>query len=210
MSTSTGPPRRKRRWVVIPVCLLLGLAAGLVWVYVRGTRVDTQPRDPDAPGGVLAQVHRDAEGRPCVRAAILLQHPADEVWKVVTDYENYGEILPYLREIDVTRGRSGARMTGKAASAVAGWWDFAIDIVETETDGTRRAAWDHSGGTGQVQINRGSWTVIPRGKNTLLVLTLEAEVRNNPSFVLRNYFLHRLPRVLAAVEQRLADSSKAE
>jgi hypothetical protein len=92
------------------------------------------------------------------------------------------------------------------------WWD----------DGPIRnnplAFWDWTVSWDQVPnekilVNRGTWTLIDRnrannlganGKNqTVLALTLEAEIRGYPTFLLRNVLLHRLPKVLRDVEARL-------
>src|SRR5262245_42694084 len=107
------PPRR--RWRRIPQALVL---AGLVLVgvlYVRGTWADAEERNPDrVEDGPLAQLHRTADGRTEVRAAVLLAAAPERVWAVVTDYERYPEWLPYLTETVVARNENGVRLTGKA------------------------------------------------------------------------------------------------
>jgi hypothetical protein len=94
-------------------------------------------------------------------------------------------------------------VTGRAKSALSGWWDFAIDVREQKNDEPWTATWDNSG-SGVVQLNRGGWTLRPLDKDqTLLVLSLETEILHTPTFFLRNVFMHRLPRVLHAVEVQL-------
>src|SRR5262245_17386922 len=91
-----APARRrlKKRWL-IPGVILGALLVLLVWAFIRGTWADTTPRDPASPAdGIITQLIKTPEGHKPVRCAVLLDHPLDEVWKAVTDYEHYGEIFP--------------------------------------------------------------------------------------------------------------------
>jgi hypothetical protein len=209
MSTAPPtPPRRRRRWLILPILLLLLLAGSVVWAYVRGTVADTRSLDPDTAGRPVAQVYEPPDGKTCVRAAVLLPYPREQVWRTVTDYPRYDEFLPYLTDISTEPTKDGCHMTGGAKSAVSGYWDFAIDIHERKPDKEPwTATWDQTGGK-QVLLNRGGWTLFDRGKETLLVLTLEAEVKGHPTFILRNVFLHRLPLVLEAVEGQLEKEAR--
>jgi hypothetical protein len=100
-------------------------------LYVRGTWADHEPRTPGSVAeGPVSQLYQPAGGHTRVRGAILLPYPREKVWAVVTDYEHYGDFLPYLTNIDVERVKDGCHMTGQAKSALRGYWDFAIDVRE--------------------------------------------------------------------------------
>jgi uncharacterized protein YndB with AHSA1/START domain len=205
----TAPAAPRRRWTRIPQALLL---AGLVlvgWLYVRGTWADAEERNPArVEDGPLAHLHRTADGRTEVRAAVLLAAPPERVWAVVTDYERYPEWLPYLTGTAVTRDENGVRLAGKARSMLAGYWDFLIDVRESADDGRRTAAWDHP--HDKLRVNRGAWTVTDAGDGkTLLALTLDAEVADAPAFLLRNVFRHRLKQVMRAAASRLESQAAA-
>ena len=200
MSTTPPPPRR-RRWLIIPIALLLLIVGAAGWTYFRGTRADAKPLDPTT-GSPVVQLYRSPDGQTCIRAAALLPYPRKQVWTVVTDYPHYSRFLPYLDDVKATPEKDGCHMTGDARSAVAGYWPFAIDIHEHKGEPAWTVEWDQEPGD-EIQVNRGKWTLIDHGKQTLLVLTLEAEVKGYPTFLLRNVFLHRLPLVLRAVEERL-------
>jgi ribosome-associated toxin RatA of RatAB toxin-antitoxin module len=188
----------------LPVGLLVLVLVVLAVVWVRGTWADTTARDPKSPAeGPICQLYQRPDGHKEVRCAMVLPYPADKVWKVVTDYGDYAEILPYLADIRVEHLDESLQMTGKAKSALWGWWDFALDIREQKSHEPWSATWDNSG-SGVVRVNRGGWTLRPLEKDqTLLVLALETEIHHTPTFFLRNVFMHRLPLVLHAVEARL-------
>src|SRR5690242_10235349 len=102
MSTPARPPRpiHRRLWVVIPVGLILLVVGAFTWAYVRGTVPDSTPSDPTSPDQrPRSQLFRDRDGHVQVRAAVLLDHPRQAVWKLVTDFPNYDQFLPYLRDI---------------------------------------------------------------------------------------------------------------
>jgi hypothetical protein len=204
MSTPPSPPRRRRRWLVIPLVLLLLFVAAIGWTYVRGTHGSSEAKDPTEPGQPVRQLYQN-DGKICVRAAILLPYPRSKVWAAVTDYPRYDQFLPYLDDIAVEAREDGCHMTGGARSIVSGYWPFTIDIHEHKGDREWTAQWDEVPDE-TILVNRGKWTLIDRsGKEdqTLLVLTLETEVKGYPTFLLRNVFLHRLPLVLRSVELRL-------
>jgi ribosome-associated toxin RatA of RatAB toxin-antitoxin module len=203
-----APRRRRRRWLIIPLVLFILLIALTAWTYVRGTWADTQPRHPEAINRPVCQLYRDPDGKTWVRAVVLLRHPTSAVWAVVTDYAHYDQFLPYLDNIQVTPMKDGAHMKGDARSVVAGYWPFTLDVHETRDGEVQHAEWDAEPGE-QVLVNRGGWTVRETTPDeTLLELRLEAEVKGYPTFILRNMFLHRLPLVLDAVEQRLKKETK--
>jgi hypothetical protein len=211
MSTPAAPSpprRRRRRWVIIPVGLLLLIGAATGWFYVRGTRVDTTPNNPTTPHQPVSQLYRDPEGHTTVRAAILLTQPRSVVWRQLTDFRHYDNFLPYLRDIQVEPDEEPGctLMTGEAKSLWSGYWPFTIHLFTDKTSDEWRIWWDEQG-DGEVQVNRGGWELTePAPGRTFLVLTLQAEVRGYPNFVLRNFFLHRLRRVLRVIDNPLEES----
>jgi hypothetical protein len=200
------PRRRRRRWWLIPAGLLLLVAFTLGWFYLHGTQADTQPLDPDRPDQPVSQLLRTPDGQTTVRAAVLIEQPRSKVWRVVTDFAGYDRFLPYLRAIEVEPGPGGTtRMTGEAKSALSGWWPFTIDIHTDRSRAEWRVWWDEKSDT-LVQANRGGWALSePAPGRTLLVLTLDTEVRGYPAFVIRGSFRDRLREVLRAVGTRLAE-----
>jgi hypothetical protein len=209
MTTSTppatpAPPRRHGRRLAIPLILLAVLLVAGVVLFVRGTWASDQARDPAAgETGPVAQVYQPPGEGKRVRCAMRLPFPPGRVWKAVTDYDHYGDFLPYIKDVTAERQEGACRITGQAQSLLGGHWPFTIHVREKQEGGRQVAYWEEKGG-GEVRLNRGSWEVIPAGDGqTLLVLSLEAEVHNYPTFILRNAFLHRLKGVLHNVERHV-------
>jgi uncharacterized membrane protein len=185
--------------------LLLGAGA-----YVRGTYT-REPRDPEIAGeGPTCAVCAAPGGGKEVRCAIRLAHPMDEVWKVVTDYDHFGDICPYLDAEAIRHDPAGtSRIEARAQSGLPGTIPFAVEMHYEQGLHQYTASWDQP--DGNVLVNRGAWTLRPVGPSeTLLILTLEVQMKNIPTFILRNISLHRLPRVVLAVEKRLREGTPGE
>src|SRR4051812_19967233 len=93
---ATRPPRRSKKWLAIPVLLLVAVLAFLGWAYVRGTSAERAPRNPtNSAEGVIAQILEPQEGIKQVRLATVVDFPLEEAWAVITDYDHFGEIFPH-------------------------------------------------------------------------------------------------------------------
>jgi hypothetical protein len=208
MSTGPAPPTRRWRRQLIPAALLGLVLFAALWTWVHGTWADAEPRQPGGVGqGPVCHLYQPPGEGKRVRCAALLGHPRRRVWEVVTDYAHYGDLLPYLSDVTVSPNEDGTtHMKGEAESALSGSWSFAIDVHEEKEGDTWRVWWDKP--SNSIEVNRGAWALTARGpRETLLVLTLEGEVRGYPTFFLRNVFLHRLKRVVRAVERRLEEQA---
>lgn len=211
MSASTPAPApkpaRRRRWAVVPVVLLLLLLAALAWAYARGTGAESEARDPSgAADPPVSQLLRREDGHVTVRASVVVPSPRQKVWDVVTDFANYGDLLPYVKGVTAEGRKDGTKLVkGEAKSAVSGYWAFELKAHEEKHEPAWRVWWKEKG-EGEVLVNDGGWTLYEHGPGeTLLVLELEAEVRGTPTWVLRNFFLYRLRRVVAAVRAKATE-----
>jgi ribosome-associated toxin RatA of RatAB toxin-antitoxin module len=205
-SPAAPAPRRRwrKRWLLIPagLCLAMLIAAGIL--YANGTWADSEPRNPASVGDrPISHIYEPAGGHKQVRCAILLPHTVDEVWDVLTDYSKYHEFLPYLANVETESvNENEVKMKGQARSIFQGYWPFEIIIHQQKSADGGRIWWDEQTPDAEVQINRGGWTLTKHGdKETLLVLSLETEVKGTPTFLLRNFFRYRFKQVVRAVDQ---------
>lgn len=190
--------------MLIPGALVLAAAAALAVLYVRGTWADAEPHDPaSAADSPVSQIYLSEGGVKQVRCAVLLPYALGDVWDVLTDYADYGRMLPYLADVTAEKKGDGEWvMKGQAKSAFRGYWPFQITIREAKSTDGGRIWWDEHSAEGEVLLNRGGWELRKRGdQETLLVLTLEVEVKSTPTFLLRSIFRHRFKEVMRAVER---------
>jgi uncharacterized membrane protein len=202
----SAPARRrlkKRIW--IPALLLVIVILALLGAWVRGTWADTEAINPSSSAeGIITQLYQMPDGAKQVRCAVLLDRPMRDVWTVLTDYDRFAEIFPTLTS---AHGKPDAanpdqyHLTGELSSPV-GTWTFSSVITHEESPEKFVAHWDST--SGPITRNRGSWTLTPAGEGkTLLVYTLEVEVRRWPTFLVRNVLLSRQRTVVESVVRQL-------
>lgn len=198
---SPRPGLRKR--ILIPAVVVALLVLFLIGAIVRGTWADTEARNPTDPSeGIIRQVFLTPEGHKIVRCAMVLDHPLDQVWAVVTDYEHFPEIFSTLRSARAESAGDGTVRLSGEARAFFTVWPFDIVIRHQITPDRRSASWTGEGD--RVRMVHGSWTLTPAGPNrTLLVYASEVEVPGYPGWFVRNVLLTRQPKVLQAVADRL-------
>jgi uncharacterized protein YndB with AHSA1/START domain len=192
-----------RKRILVPAAFL-GLALlvlGALWV--RGTVASTSERNPASPSdGVLTQLFLAADGRKVVRCAALLDHPPARVWKAVTDYADFERIFPTVSAVTTGVEADGRHRFACQVSSILGTWPVDIRIRHEEAVGKLVASWDEP--TGDVAVNRGNWTLVPApADRTLVVYTLDVEVRPFPAFLVRAVLLSRQKTVLEALASHL-------
>jgi uncharacterized protein YndB with AHSA1/START domain len=201
-SPEPAPPPPRRWWLLIPVGILGLVALVLGVAVVRGAWADHEERNPSRPGEVVCRLYQPPQGPWQVRCAMLLDHPPEKVWEVITDYDHFGETFATLKSVTVERLPDGrVRLSGQAYGAT-GAWPYDI-VVNHQTEGDKRvASWE--GASGVVQKIKGGWTVTPAGPGrTLLVYSSHVEIEGYPDWFVVDSLLWRQPRVIRAVAARL-------
>jgi hypothetical protein len=200
---TTRLPRTRRRLLLAPAGLLGVALVVVLAAAARGTWSDDSPCYPRAGAGPVAQVLRTAEGGREVRSATRLPFPLDEVWTVITDYENLGDVCTCVVGERIAHEPDGTcRVEARARSGLPGFVPFRAEMRHDRGLQRYVASWDES--DSRVQVNRGRWEPTPAGpQETVVALSLEVEVRGVPTFVLRSLSLQRLPAVLRSLESRL-------
>ena len=197
-------PRPIKKRYAIPLGLLTIVFLLMIWLSIRGTWADTTPRNPvTSSEGALTQLYLAPSGKQ-IRSALVIDHPIDEVWNVVTDYDHFSEIFPHVCHTDIRRESDGRfHLSGSAVANCFGTWPFEVHITHHESPKQYIAEWaePHL----DLTVNRGSWTLTPlSGNRTLAVYTLEAEVKQFPGFIVRSALLMRVDGVIGAVAREVA------
>ena len=212
MSSATKPPPPRKKPFRKRYAVLLGLL-GLILVLlvaaiIRGTWADKEPRDPQSSAdGVICRLHQPPGDDWQVRCSMVLNYPADEVWAVVTDYNNFADIFPTLESCSYTATKNSPQLRGVAHSLL-GDWPFSIYVDHEDLPGEGHSShWE--GASGNVQKIKGSWTVTKLDEQrTLLVYTSHVEIKRYPDWVVVNALLQRQPKVMKAVADWLAQKNK--
>ena len=185
--------------------LLLGIlalfVALLVGVVVRGTWTTTEIHNPTSPDdGFVTQLVDLGDGHTHVRCAVVVDHPADDLFAVVTDYGRFPEIFTWagrrMTVDDVTEtGPDTVRFTG-AAHLLSLTVPIDVEIEHRRTPEFLSARWDE---TSDLQhVNRGGWRVEPLSETrSLLVYSLEVQEHPYPQFLVNNVIHTQAEVVLA-------------
>ena len=198
----TPPPRQVRKRILLPaiaIAMLIVLAGG---IWLRGTAASAEEKNPTSSAeGVLTQLYLTQDGRKVVRCAAIVDRPVEEVWKAVTDYGNFGRMFPMLRDV-----RAGVEADGRSrlqckVTSIFGAWP--VDVrIRHDTSGKHVASWDEP--TGNITVNRGSWTLTPLDPaKTRVIYLLDVEVRPFPDALVRAVLLSRQKTVVEALASHL-------
>ena len=191
--------RRVKKRLAIPLGLLFLVTAVIAWLAVLGTWAETEPRDPKLSSeGIITQLLKVGDGKQ-VRAATVINHPIDDVWAVVTDYEHFSEIFPHVCHTDMDRlGDGSCRLSGAASAGIFGEWPFHVHIKHQQSPDAYVASWDEP--FEDLKVNRGSWTLKPLDEDrTLAVYALETKVGKYPDFIVRSALMLRQDAVVGAI-----------
>lgn len=194
---------RIKKRVAIPALLLVLIAGMFGRAVARGTMTGA-PVDPKgaADGVVCGLVAGEGGGKPA-RCAVVIDKPLEQVLGVLTDYQHYGEVFPYLAEVKGVREADGSdRLSGVASSPVLHSWPFDLHLRHSKTATGHVISWDDPGG--KLKRNAGHWTLTRVGSGgTLAAYTLDIQISHYPGFIVRDVLLNRMPAVLTALKQRL-------
>ncbi len=115
-----------------------------------------------------------------VTAGIIIDATPEQVWKVITDFENYPSFYPQTYKTEIVE-RHGNFVDVKIVLK------FKISIVSTKIDYTLRywmkeknriLVWNLV--TGDMKVNKGQWTLIPieDGKKTIALYSVYTDLKS--------------------------------
>jgi ribosome-associated toxin RatA of RatAB toxin-antitoxin module len=208
MATNAVQPqkRRVRKRIWIPSMLLVMFVLFIGWLMWRGTSAETVERNPaSADEGPTTQL-LSQEGRTFIRTAIVVPAPPAAVWKVVTDYDSHPKFIRYIGALSSRKLDDGrVHLTGIAHSRMWGDFPFESDVTLSEKpdQGEYMAKWDEEDKAG-FRVDRGSWTVKRlAGDQSLLIFTLQMEVKGYPNFLIRNILMDRVGTIVESMRDEV-------
>lgn len=194
---AAGPRRFAVLALALGPLLLIGIGA-----VVRGTWADDAERNPAGVADAAVSQLLSESGRVVVRAAVVIDRPIADVWTLLTDYDRFVGLFPYMQTITAKRRPDGvAEIRGVLSSRLWGDYTFESEVHHEQTAERCVAAWDHPGG--DLRVNRGRWVLVPRGeRETLLALEMQIEVGRAPQFMVHNVLLSRTRPVMEALREQ--------
>ncbi|HEX8873908.1 MAG TPA: SRPBCC family protein [Nitrosospira sp.] len=152
-----------------------------------------------------------------------VQAPPEVVFKVVTDFEHYGDFMPYVEESRVLtrKGDNEAVTYARIAPPFVSERDYPLKVRMTRgspsNGGVYKLEWTANSeakpeveGVVRVKLNEGSWLAEPLdgGKRTRLTYTLLTNPGGLiPAFVVGLSNTIAIPELFKAVKKRAADSA---
>ena len=212
---SPSPRPRARKRIYIPLLLFILLIAAGVFFCLRGTQADVVEKNPSTrEDGTVTQLFEKTNGNVVIRCGIVVDAPPKDVWAVVTDYNSQGDFVPYVSQVAGTKLKDGRyKIDGIAHSRLWGDWPYESTVTNTEkpNEGEYHSTWnevDHD----VFKVSRGSWNVKPTDQaktQTLLVLTLQIELKDYPNFIVRNIIMDRLHTIVKAMSDETLRRKKS-
>lgn len=198
------PPKRVKKRIYLPLVLILLLVGIAVAFYVRGVWADMEEKNPAGPEiGTVTQL-LDRDGRVEVRTSVVVNASPRDTWAVISDYPSHPNFVPYVARLTSLKKDDGRIfLDGVAHSSMWGEWPFQSLVThhENERDGVYVAEWSEED-KDVFAVNRGRWHLKPidkTQKQTLLAFSLQVELKQYPSFIVRNVIMDRVHTVVKAM-----------
>jgi hypothetical protein len=203
---SAARPRRHRhgfkRWIFL--ALVLAGAAIVAHMAYWGSRVDARVfHAQDLDRGPAAQIVPWEPGRTAVQISRVSSLSADHLWRVVTDQGRFNEFMPYVRSTTVRPGPDGTIIESQVLDLPHSSYELELEIRLKQEGSSRIARWRQVKGT--LDFNEGAWVVESEGSRSVLRYQVSASLAWVPQWAINYLMLHRLGKLLEAVEARVRD-----
>ena len=176
--------------------------------YIRGTWAETTERNPTSPQDkMVIQLYQNSQGQKIVRGSVLLDAPVSKVWGTITNYEKFTQIFKNMTSLSAKKIEENVYQLDGTAHTFLGDYPFQTKVKHEESPTKNSVSWSESSDPA-ITLNRGGWTLIPKEKQTLVVYSLELEMKSYPTFIVRNFLMIQTKLVLKEIQASVAQPSK--
>ncbi len=195
------PKSKRRLW--IPGLLFLGMTSALVWAIIHGNWSPALPEPTRSSEGVRCGYESLPDGGKAVKCAFVVDKPMRSVKGMITDYNRFDKLFPYLRSAKgIPQGGDQIRFVGTAHYTSYDSFDFEVLITHHEGLSDFTASWDSP--SKYLAKNKGNWNLhYLDSQHTLVTYTLELQVKGIPSFIIRNLLIDQVPQVAEAAKKNI-------
>ena len=127
---------------------------------------------------------------------------AENIFKVLTDYNQYSEFMDGVTETSILESSDGKAKVEFSLNVIKKL-TYILNMTETQSGDDFKVAWDFESGD-IFKMNTGSWTIKKLGENeTELTYELEVEAKLMvPKMVTNKLVKHNLPALMSSVYER--------
>jgi len=156
-----------------------------------------------------------------IKAQARIDASAERIWKVIGDFDNYKDFMPYTKESEITHEEDDTFYFYTYLQIGWGIGDrfYTIRITKERNagnEGAYKKNWDladkdtktpHRPGAIEVPVNKGYWLLTPRGADsTDVVYYLYTDPGGGiPKIIVNFANAEAVPEIIRAVEKRLDD-----
>jgi hypothetical protein len=158
-------------------------------------------------GEVLVEKIRDEDGMPGIRALFTVHADRDQLWGMLTDYENFSEIYNGIDSVEVLE-----QFTGGAIVRI--YQDIRIRkirfILERRYENPgHRLSWDRV--SGDLKIVKGSWDIIDSPDENIKLVVYTSYFRYGniiPPRLTRNWAMNEVENMVAGAREWILENGK--
>lgn len=204
--TSSKPPKLLKKRVIALLSSFLILGVFFLIAYVRGTLAETVERNPNSPQDkMVIQLYQNAQGQKIVRGSLLVDFPIAQVWDTITNYEKFTQIFKNMTALTAKKMEDNFYQLQGTAHTFLGDYPFQAKVKHEESATQCSVSWNESTDP-TITLNRGGWTLIPKNNQTLVVYSIEIELKSYPTFLVRNFLMFQTKLVLKEIQNALTTS----
>lgn len=141
------------------------------------------------------------DGRTFQVTRAIVNAPAEDVWSVLTNYEEVLTYMPNVKDYKILSTSGDTKKIWFNVTSMSGLWKFEYVLSIAESKPEHRIEWQRD--SGAFKVNEGSWTLEPieKGKHTLVTY---AKYVDGGLFMPKTFVNSELKRSMPAIMSNLA------
>lgn len=201
MAEDKQKPPKKSLLKKIMIGLIVLVFATVGWAYYDGNNVVEVSYTAEQIGQkVKGHIVKAFDGN-AVAIWGMIDAPAENVWKVIRDKENFEKFLPYVRKSVVKEVGENTYEQEQVFDFPFGTYELKHKLWYEEKENTYISNWHQQSGI--LVVNRGAWIIHKVGDKTLMEYKIRFEAPWIPLWFGNAYMRQRLKVVVKKLRERI-------